>query len=112
MTTADPATAACKGSNARKAVGAGGGGMNPVDKYEVKMDSCAASKLVDGFDDATSASGLIDVLGAKWWPVSFSTAPIIAWAWKNKTAVRTCEKSGKGIKFTESNGMITNCKSQ
>lgn len=86
--------------------------MNPVDKYEVKMDSCAASKLVDGFENFGSATSFIGAAGSKWWPVSFSMSPFIAWAWKNKSAVKNCEKPGTGIKFTETNGIITNCKAQ
>ena len=54
---------ACKGSNSRKNIFADP--HTGSEAWEVKIDSCKASKLVDAYGNAKDASGLAGLLGAK-----------------------------------------------
>lgn len=111
ISTADPASAACKGSDSRKVVGATGG-TNPTERYEVRMNSCSAKKLLKATKAAPKVSAVAGALGSAWWPVSFSTAPVIIYAWNNEAKLSKCTKPGTGVAFTETNGVIGSCKPQ
>src|SRR5699024_7484641 len=65
----DSAEAACAGSNARNQI--------TVDTAEVRMDSCVANDLVNGYGDAKDASALAALVGAKYPAVSFLAAPFM-----------------------------------
>lgn len=100
----DSAEAACAGSNARNQI--------TVDTAEVRMDSCVANDLVNGYGDAKDASALAALVGAKYPAVSFLAAPFYAWAWANQSTVRNCAANNTGIVFTEVNGIIMSCSAQ
>lgn len=102
--SAPPAQAACSGVNARDQI--------TVDTAEVKMDSCAANGLVNGYSDVKSATGLATLIGNKYPAVSFISAPFFAWAWANQSKVRNCAAGNTGVAFTEINGIVTGCSAQ
>src|SRR5699024_736836 len=100
----DSAEAACAGSNARNQI--------TVDTAEVRMDSCVANDLVNGYGDAKDASALAALVGAKYPVVSFLAEPFYAWSWVNQSTVRECSTNNSGIVFTEVKGIIMSCSAQ
>ena len=80
--------------------------------WNVKVDSCKASELVDSYSKVKSSAGLASLLGAKWWPVGVTAGVFTAWAWANQETVKKCASNGTGISFKEASGIVVNCTPQ
>ena len=104
------AEAACKGDNKREFVSADP--RSGAELWNVKVDSCKASELVDSYSKVKSSAGLASLLGAKWWPVGVTAGVFTAWAWANQETVKKCASSGTGISFKEASGIVVNCTPQ
>ncbi|MCT1368013.1 hypothetical protein [uncultured Kocuria sp.] len=104
-----PSMAACNGSNSRDVVSA-----DPMggETHDVKIDSCKVQELIDGYSNVKDAAGLTGLLGAAWWPAGVVAGTFFGWAWANQSAVKDCAKDGKGVSFTEVNGIVTSCSAQ
>jgi hypothetical protein len=90
----------CVGSNGREAQD-----FSDV-QYVTNIDSCKANELVDDYGRVKDASGLAGALGAKWWPVGTVTGAFFAWAWNNQEHIKGAAAAGRGVQFTQVNGII------
>ena len=75
--------------------------------YEVTyLNSCKARSLVNAYDNAQSAAGLVGALGSRWWPVGVVSEIVTGWAWHNGAKLKSCTAKGTRIKFSQGLGIV------
>lgn len=75
--SAAPAQAACSGENSRDAVSVDP--MTGGEIHDVKVESCKAQQLIDGYGNVKGGAGLAGLLGAGWWPAGVTGGLFFGW---------------------------------